>query len=40
MDEIKVFHTNNEIIEGLYYIETDNYFPHAITVVMAGIIIH
>jgi hypothetical protein len=27
MDDIEVFNTNSKIIGGLYYIETDNYFP-------------
>jgi hypothetical protein len=27
MDDVEVFDINTEIIEGLYYIETDNYFP-------------
>ncbi len=27
MDDIEVFNISSEIIEGLYYIETDNYFP-------------
>jgi hypothetical protein len=27
MDDIEEFNVNSEIIEGLYYIETDNYFP-------------
>jgi hypothetical protein len=27
MDDIEVFNNNCEIIEGLYCIETDNYFP-------------
>ncbi len=27
MDNVEVFDINSEIIEGLYYIETDNCFP-------------
>jgi hypothetical protein len=27
MDDVEVFDINTEIIEGSYYIETDNYFP-------------
>jgi hypothetical protein len=27
MDDIEEFKFNSEIIEGLYYIESDNYFP-------------
>ena len=27
MDDVEVFDINSEIIEGLYYIETDKYFP-------------
>jgi len=27
MDDVEVFNINSEIIEGLYYIETDKYFP-------------
>ncbi len=27
MDDVKVFDINSENIEGLYYVETDNYFP-------------
>jgi hypothetical protein len=27
MDDVEVFDINSEIIKGLFYIETDNYFP-------------
>jgi hypothetical protein len=27
MDDVEVFDINNEIVEGLYYVETDKYFP-------------
>jgi len=27
MDDVEVFNINSEIIEGLYYIETDKYNP-------------
>ncbi len=27
MDDVKVFDINSEIIEGQFYIETDNYIP-------------